>query len=152
MFTKIGLISTAGALAFSAAAWAGPNDGGAAPVPADATGALLPNYGHIMCTAAINSTGTVAGGFLVNRDVTKTGKVTGFTGAYQVSFAYPCVNITAARGWSRFVQVDTLATGQINGVSCTTADRSGDVNGVFVQCTDGTGNPVDTSFFLNVMK
>jgi hypothetical protein len=102
-----------------------------------------------MCTAAINSDGTVAGGFGVNQ--TPTGTIKLGTGIYQVVFTVPCTNITAARGWARIVQVDTLTAGSIGNVQCTTADRAGNANGVFVNCTNSTG-PVDTSFFLFVLR
>jgi hypothetical protein len=102
--------------------------------------------GHILCTAAINSNGTRAGGASVASS-TSLG-----VGTYQVIFRPPCQNITARNGWARIVQVDTLTTGSISGVSCTTADRAGNIHGVFVLCTNAAGALVNTSFFLFVLR
>jgi hypothetical protein len=102
--------------------------------------------GVVFNTAAINSDGTIAGCFNCNRLNT----VHLSTGAYQVGFNSG--NITAANGWSRFVQVDTLSTGAILNVSCTTADRVSLTSAVFVACFNGSGALVDTSFFLFVAR
>ena len=98
--------------------------------------------GVVFSTAAINSNGTVANCFGCNRANTfRLGQ-----GLYQVAFNS---NVTANNGWSRWLQVDTLTTGSISNVSCTTADRSGLPTGIFVECSDNaTGNRADTSFFL----
>lgn len=112
-------------------------------------GSLPNNQGALMCVAAINSTGTVAGG---SGPYVASAANLG-TGSYEVLFKGPCgSNITASKGWARWVQVDTLTTGSISGVSCTTADRAGSANGVWVYCTDGAGAPVNTSFFMFVAR
>lgn len=135
------------AMLAGAGAMAGPNDGGVAPANLPAGSAPF-NHGQILCTAAMNSDGTVAGGSNVNTASTFWLA----TGSYQVVFQGACTNITAARGWARIVQVDTLTTGAIGDVKCTTADRAGNINGVFVYCTNGAGTTVDTSFFLFVLR
>src|SRR6516162_4692710 len=88
------------------------------------------NHGVAFGTAAINSDGSIAKCF--NCVPSHTFHISGFTGAYQVGFNQG--NITANSGFYRSVQVDTLSTGQINGITCSTADRSGDVTAVFIQC------------------
>lgn len=123
----------------------GQNDAGYASENL-AVGSAQDNRSHFLCTAAVNSDGTRAGG----GTVASTSHIT--TGQYQVVFKAPCTNITAKNGWARVVQVDTLTTGAIAGVSCTTADRSGQPNGVFVFCHSHTGVPTDTSFFLFVAR
>jgi len=113
----------------------------------------LPNAtrGVVFFTAAINSDGTVASCFNCNR--AKTFRLS--TGAYQVDFGQ---DIRASKGFSRWVQADPLNATSEN-AWCNTADRSGDVNAVFVNCqtTGGPGSmgnsvPVDTSFFLFVAR
>ena|SRR5271167_1116518 len=101
--------------------------------------------GVVFATAAINRDGTVASCFTCNRSNT----VHLGTGVYQVGFN---TNVQATNGWSRWVQVDTLSTGSIFGVSCTTADRAGLATGVFVLCVDTAGADTDTSFFLFVAR
>jgi hypothetical protein len=101
--------------------------------------------GVVFATAAINSNGTVASCFTCNRGNT----VHLGTGVYQVGFN---TNVQATNGWSRWLQVDTLSTGSISNVSCTTADRAGLPSGVFVLCTNGAGVDTDTSFFLFVAR
>lgn len=132
----------------SLAAVAGPNDGtGAKDAPA---GSLPGNHGQVLCTAAINSDGTVAGGQHVK--LAGTSRLGGAgVGNYQVEFFAPCTNIVASRGWARWVQADTLATGTTIGY-CTTADRAGNINAVFVTCRDAAGVALDTSFFLFVAR
>jgi len=102
--------------------------------------------GVVFATAAINSNGTVANCFTCNRATTfRLG-----TGIYQVGFNQ---NVQATNGWSRWLQVDTLTTGSISNVSCTTADRAGLTSGVFVLCSNNsTGATEDTSFFLFVAR
>jgi hypothetical protein len=104
--------------------------------------------GHILCTAAINTNGTRAGG----ASVLSSAQLAGLPGQYQVIFKPPCQNITARNGWARIVQVDTLTTGAITDVGCTTADRAGNVNAVFVFCHNGAGVATNTSFFLYVLR
>lgn len=101
-----------------------------------------PTRGVVFKSAAINSDGTKAQGFRV------TGTIHLGTGTYQVTFDE---NVQALNGWSRWVQVDTLSTGAIAGVSCTTADRAGNVKAVFIECNNSAGL-VDTSFFLFVAR
>jgi hypothetical protein len=102
--------------------------------------------GVVFETAAINSDGSIAACFRCSSGTT----VHLGTGIYQVGFID---NVTAARGWSRWVQVDTLSQGSISNVSCTTADRAGVASAVWVACFDNsTGNGADTSFFLFVAR
>jgi len=103
-----------------------------------------PTRGIPFKTAAINSNGTVASCF---RCVSATHLA---QGEYQVTFDE---NVQATNGFSRWLQVDTLSTGSISNVSCTTADRAGNVNAVFVICTLGSSGAItDTSFFLFVAR
>ncbi len=109
--------------------------------------ATAPNHGQVLCTAAVNSTGTLAGG----QDVASATLL--LTGEYQVVFGGACASdVRAVSGWARWVQVDTLTTGSIADVSCTTADRAGVINGVWVECTNSAGTLVNTSFFLAVAR
>jgi hypothetical protein len=107
--------------------------------------------GVVFKTAAINTDGSVASCFRCDR--LHTMKLS--TGAYQVAFDE---NVQANPGWSRWVQVDTLSTGSEN-AWCTTADRAGDANAIYVQCqheggagSGGNSAPVDTSFFIFVAR
>jgi hypothetical protein len=100
--------------------------------------------GKVKCTAAVNEDGTLAGG----KHVVSATRLN--PGQYALSFEKPCTDITAANSWSRWVQVDTLGTGSSDAY-CTTADRSGDPNGVYVQCQNLLGS-ADTSFFIFVAK
>jgi len=109
--------------------------------------AVATNHGQVLCTAAVNTNATLAGG----QDVVSAASEG--TGAYQVVFGGACASdVRAISGWARWVQVDTLTTGSIADVSCTTADRAGVINGVWVFCTDSTGTAVNTSFFLAVAR
>ncbi|MBV9670503.1 MAG: hypothetical protein JOZ43_06065 [Acidobacteriales bacterium] len=110
-----------------------------------------PSRGVVFKTAAINSNGTVATCFRCN----PAGTVRLGVGEYQVSFNE---NVEAAVGFSRWVQVDTLTTGSAN-AWCTTADRLGVANAIFVSCqapggpgSMGNSKAVDTSFFLFVAR
>jgi hypothetical protein len=110
------------------------------PVTAKAT------KGSVKCTAAINSDASVLSCNHCNpADTNHIG-----TGRYQVGFSKPCQNILAVNGWSRWVQADVLNDSSENAY-CTTADRSGDVNAVYVQCQNA-GGLVNASFFLFVAK
>ena len=111
-----------------------------------APGSLLDNRGNILCTAAINSTGVKAGGNTVASS-TRLG-----VGTYQVAFKAPCSPVTAASGWMRIVQVDTLTIGTLPSIRCVTADRAGVPIAVWVQCYNAAGTPVDTSFFLFLLR
>ena len=103
--------------------------------------------GIVKCTAAIRSDGSVAACKHCNPSDTSH---LGTTGTYAIGFDKPCLNILASNGFSRWVQADTLHTGSSNAY-CTTADKAGDANAVFVKCQDSSG-PVDTSFFLFVAR
>jgi hypothetical protein len=104
--------------------------------------------GVVFKTAAINTDGSVAGCFRCDR----THTLHLGTGEYQVAFDEL---VTANQGWSRWVQVDTLSGGSEN-AWCTTADRVGDADAIYVQCQHegGAGNSVlvDTSFFIFVAR
>jgi len=102
--------------------------------------------GSVKCTADINSDGSVLACKSCNTANTKSLG----TGEYQVEFKAPCTNILAIDGWSRWVQPDALNTGSTYAY-CTTADRRGDANAVWVQCQNNSG-PVNTSFFLFIAK
>jgi hypothetical protein len=140
-------LAAAAGLLFSLSALAGIN-GPAGPATDDvAVGSLPGTTGLSLCTAAVNSDGTLAG-----KNRAKSSALLS-TGSYEVLFNDVCGNVSAAAGWSRWVQVDTLSSGSINnGATCTTADRSGAKNGIFVFCTDATGVAVNTSFFLFVAR
>jgi hypothetical protein len=92
-----------------------------------------------LLSAAINSNGTVAS------CLGCTGAVHLSTGSYEINFPF---NVQATNGWSRFVQVDTLSTGSIVNIVCTTADRAGNADAIFVLCVNSAGTDTDTSFFL----
>jgi len=144
---RLSALALTAALA-SGASIAGPNDPSGRVAEDAAVGSLAFNGGAILCTAAINSDASVAGGtpYVDHANLLSTG-------SYEVIFkSNACKNITAKLGYARIVQVDTLTTGSISGVSCTTADRSGNPDGVWVNCTDGTGMQVNTSFFLFVLR
>jgi hypothetical protein len=107
--------------------------------------------GVVFKTAAINSNGTVANCFRC----VKASTIHLGTGFYQVAFDE---NVQATNGWSRFLQADTLATGEEN-AWCNTADRAGDDHAIFVNCQHeggpGSGDssvPADTSFFIFVAR
>jgi hypothetical protein len=103
-----------------------------------------PTRGIPFKTAAINSNGTIASCFRCVSATSLGG------GAYQVIFDE---NVQATNGWSRWLQVDTLTTSSITNISCTTADRGGIVDGVFVLCSNNsTGVSTPTSFFLFVAR
>jgi hypothetical protein len=138
---------SAGAFALASAALAAPPNGGMTTMDA-APGSLATNQGAILCVAAVNSDATIAGGTGFVASSASLG-----VGNYEVIFKGACQNnVTAARGWARFVQVDTLTSGSISGITCSTADRAGNPAGVFVRCTDGAGTPLNTSFFLFVLR
>jgi hypothetical protein len=144
------MISAAGILAVglgagSGAAFAGEANGPAGAVPRVATPKAT--NGSVKCTASVNADGSILACKHCNPGDTNHID----TGEYQIGFNKPCQSILAVNGWSRWTQVDTLATSSLGGY-CTTADRSGDVNAVFVECFDNSGTPADTSFFLFVAK
>jgi hypothetical protein len=124
------------------------NNGGDMSEASVPIGSLKANGGDVVCTAAVNNDGTLAssrsGSFV--QSSTRLG-----LGQYQVLFNTPCGNVTAANGFARFVQVDTLTIGTTDG-SCQTANRSGAINGVWINCSNSAGIPADRSFFLFVTR
>jgi hypothetical protein len=112
-----------------------------------ASSAPKPTKGRVKCTAAINSDGSI----LSCKHCNPADTMQLSTGTYQVSFNKPCHNLLAVNGWSRWVQADTLSTGSEQAF-CTTADRAGDTNAIWVECFDSTGADVDVSFFLFVAR
>ena len=144
-----------GVLGFAAALLCGnvyaQNNAPSGVAPADVAAFSQANRGVVMCTAAINSDGSVAGGFGVDKINTIH---EGGVGTYGVVFKAPCGgNIRVNNGWARSVQVDTLQFGTINGY-CTTADRAATagVGSVWVSCFGATGVQQDTSFTLTVTR
>jgi hypothetical protein len=126
------------------------NGGGFSPNNAIA-GSLAPNQGHFLCTAAINSNGTIATrlvGSFINPGTTARLSL----GTYQVGFNGPCANVQIANGWFRVIQPDTLTTGTLPARSCTVADRAGVPSALFIQCFSNTGALVDTSFTVSVSR
>lgn len=115
---------------------------GQAPRPAAVTLGTH-TRGVVFFTAAINSNGSIASCF--HCVSAKTFQIA--TGQYQVDFGQ---NVQATNGWSRWVQPDTLTIGTENAY-CDTADRAGDVNGVWINCQNASGL-VNTSFFLFVAR
>jgi len=124
------------------------NNGAAAPL---GVGTAALNAGRILCTAAINSNGTIAttlvGSFIVPGTTSRFGP-----GLYQVGFKGPCSNVQSINGWFRIVEPDTLTTGSTGPRYCTVADRAGNPAGVFVECFNSTGGFADTSFTLSVSR
>jgi hypothetical protein len=102
--------------------------------------------GSVKCTASINSDGSVLA--CKHCDATDTTRLN--TGEYKVGFKKPCQNLLAVNGWSRWAQADTLSTSNTTAY-CTTADRTGDSNAIYVQCQDA-GGVKDSSFFLFVAR
>lgn len=107
--------------------------------------------GVVFKTAAMNSNGSVAHCFRCEPVSTIRLGV----GEYQVAFDE---NVQANNGWSRWVQVDTLSIGSVN-AWCTTADRAGVPNAIWVSCqapggpgSQGNSKPIDVSYFLFVAR
>ena len=143
-------VSIALGITFAIGAIASAQDGGVTSESvAAATSGPKATNGSVKCTAAINADGSVLScKGCVPANATHPG-----TGEYAVEFKAPCTNILAVNGWSRWVQPDSLSTGTVGAAVCTTADRGGDANAVFVTCYDpASENPLDTSFFLFVAK
>lgn len=150
MVHKVALAAFLAAILPASAALADDNTGGElAPMDA-AVGSLRPNFGNAVCTAAINSTGTVAGGASVNLNALETRRLG--VGNYEVDFRNPCQDVRAVSGFARHIQIDTLTSGSAPPIVCTTADRAGDISSVWVVCYDLTGAPADTSFFLTITR
>jgi len=119
------------------------------PVGSSVSVAALPaNNGSVKCTADITSSGTIAGGKHV--DAATTLHIN--TGQYQVGFKKPCANVTAAKGYARWVQPDDLSNGTTGARYCTTADRYTVPSAVYVACYDGNGSLADTSFFMFIAR
>ena len=102
--------------------------------------------GAPLCRAAINSNGTIAGGGGTLTSAANLG-----TGFYEVIWKGRCLNVTAANGFSTWIQTHTFTTGAVNAY-CTAADRAGNPNGTFVACYSGNNVPTDVSFFIRVEK
>jgi hypothetical protein len=117
-------------------------------------GSLAPNEGHILCTAAINSNGTIAthlfGGTFDYIDAPRTFRLS--TGRYQVGFKGPCPNVQIANGWFRIVQPDTLTGGVLGPRYCTVANRDGVPSALFIECFNNAGADTDTSFTVSVSR
>lgn len=120
---------------------------GGAEYPLDVPdNSLKANFSEALCTAAINSNGSTAGGETVSASTRLS------VGTYQVTFKKPCQNITAKNGWARIVHPDTHTTGSLPSVNCITADRAGNTNAIFVACYNAAGAFADTSFGLFVFR
>jgi hypothetical protein len=121
-----------------------------APPPLPPVTLEYPTHGWVVGTAAINEDGTVASCWGCRRSDTFRLNV----GRYQVSFYR---DVRATRGYSRWVQPDTLQISSTDAY-CTTADRYDDDTAIYVQCqkagvadlTTGavSSEYVDTPFFL----
>jgi hypothetical protein len=114
---------------------------GGEPSPKFLTGAST--RGVVFKTAALNSDGSRFACFGCTNTIHLG------PGEYEIDFDH---NVQAVNGWSRWVQVDTLQTGSIDNRACSTADRAGNTFGVYVQCYNGSGTFIDTSFFLFVAR
>ena len=147
LMAKLLMAGAVGAF-MSAGAMADNNGGGGVSSQDAAVGSLAYQHGHMMCLGAINSDGTVAS--------QRVGKVASANrieiGTYEVFFRPPCNDVRAVRGFSRIVQPDTLGAGSLASRTCTTANRVGANNVVWVVCYDETGALADTSFFINVIR
>lgn len=132
------------------AALAVDNNGGTGPLNAT-PGSLAVNGGRFICTAAINSDGTIAttliGSFIDGAHTLRLAP-----GRCQVAFKGPCANVQIANGWFRVVQVDTLTTGMTGAHYCTVADRNGVTNAVFMESFNQAGGRADTSFTISVSR
>jgi hypothetical protein len=125
------------------------NPSSAAVSRADApVGSLAPNQAHFICTAAINSTGTIAGGNFV--DTAHTFKIS--TGRYQVGFLAPYPNVQIKNGWFWVIQPDTLMGGTMPARFCEVADRDGVPSVLFIECFDHNGIDANTSFTVSVSR
>ena len=144
-----------GTLGFAAALLCGnvyaQNNAPSGVAPADVAAFGQGNRGAVLCTAAINSDGSVAGGAGVDKinTIHEAG-----VGQYGVVFKAPCGgNIRVNNGWARWTQVDTLQFGTTNG-TCTTADLglTIGVGGIWVNCFDNVGALADRSFSIFVAR
>jgi hypothetical protein len=145
-------VSLCAALVPGAALAADNNGGGPGAKPLNATvGSLAPNQGHFLCTAAINSTGTVATA-LAGSHIDSAHTFLIVTGQYQVAFLAPCGNVQAVNGWMRVVEPDTLTTGTTGPIYCTVADRFGVTNAVFIECFNNAGALTNSSFTISASR
>jgi|ERR1700732_866969 len=150
-------LSLCAALVPGAALAGGPNGGGG-PVPLNATvGSLAPNQGHFVCTAAINSDGSIATDLTgqnshIDPATTFKGPEGVPNGTYQVGFKTPCGNVQIANGWFRVVQPDTLTIGTLPPRYCYVADRFQVPNALWIQCFNSGGVLKDTSFTVSVSR
>jgi hypothetical protein len=120
-------------------------------------GSLTPNQAHLLCSAAINSNGTVAthlfggtGAPFDSIDAPRTFRI--LPGRYQVGFKAPCPNVQIANGWFRLVQPDTLTGGVLGARYCTVADRDGVPSALFIECFNAAGVDTNTSFTVSVSR
>lgn len=138
---------------------AADNNGGGLGTQDAAVGSLAPNQGHFICTAAINSAGSIAGGNFVNVVTADSGTLGGTRklslGTYSVGFVGPCGNVQSKNGWFRVVQPDRLSAGPLPPRICTVSDRflGAPTNVILIQCFNGaTGALADTSFTISVSR
>ena len=146
-FTSVVALTFSLATCFSVAAFA-ENGGGGRASQNLPVGTALPNNGHAICTAAVNSDGTLAGRNLANP---ATSSRIG-AGQYQIGFQAACADVRAVRGFMRIVTPDTLTTGSTGPRFCTAADRAGVTSAIFVQCFNDAGVSTDTSFTIMAVR
>jgi hypothetical protein len=113
--------------------------------------------GHFVCTAAINSDGSIATDLTgqnshIDPATTLKGPDSVPNGTYQVGFKAPCGNVQIANGWFRVVQPDTLTIGTLPPRYCYVADRFGVPNALWIQCFNSGGVLKDTSFTVSVSR
>jgi hypothetical protein len=149
-YQKISTILFASALLSAGVAFADSNGGaGRRDLPVHTARA---NNGQVLCTAAINTDGTIATQAPAASYINPAKTIKLSTGQYQVGFIVPCNNIVLANGWFRVVQPDTLESGALApGSSCTVADRSGEPSAPFIRCAVGT-TETDMSFTVQVSR
>jgi hypothetical protein len=114
---------------------------------------LTPNQAHLLCSAAINSNGTVAthlfggtGAPFDFIDAPRTFRLN--TGRYQVGFKAPCRNVQIANGGFRLVQLG----GELRARCCYVANRAGVPSALFIECFNAAGVDADTSFTVSVSR
>jgi hypothetical protein len=144
-------LSLAAGLAPGLALAQAPN-GPSGPVPQNAVvGSEAVNAGRFLCTAAINSDGTIAT-TLVGSFIDPVNTHLLFTGAYQVAFKGPCANVQSINGWFRIIQPDTLTTGTLPALTCVVADRFGLPSALFIECFNSAGALTNTSFTVSASR
>lgn len=134
-----GLLAVVFALSFSATMAVADNNGGDT-VDAEVTFSKFCK-GKVKGTAGINENGTVASCWKCNKNSSQTKSLGGNN--YEVDFKFS--DIRASKGYCRTVQPDTLTTGSTLAY-CGTADRSGDLSSIFVNCNK------KTPFFIYLQK